>query len=293
MAWWGRQIRARRNRNLARERSACAWWSAPGGAGRIPDFLIDRFEVTNRAFKQFVDAGGYRDRAHWEHPLVKDGRTLTWEEAVAEFRDGDRPAGAIDVGLGHLPGRPGRVAGGRIQLNEAAACAKFAVDRFQLSTIGELAAGPVDALADPELEQLRREEPGAGWRVPRSRAYGTYDMAGNVKEWCTNEAGDRRRYILGGGWNEPNYQFRQADARLPFDRSANNGIRLIKLADQAEVSGWRYAPEPRLTRDYNREKPVTDEVFAAYRGLFSYDKTDLAAKVESSEDTRVSGGSNA
>ncbi len=42
---------------------------------------------------------------------------------------------------------------------------------------------------------------------------------------------------------------------------------------------------PRLTRDYNQEKPVTDEVFAAYRGLFSYDKTDLAAKVESSEES--------
>ena len=46
-----------------------------------------------------------------------------------------------------------------------------------------------------------------------------------------------------------------------------------------------YAPEPRLTRDYNQEKPVTDEVFAAYRPLFSYDKTDLAAKVDSSEES--------
>ena len=53
----------------------------PGGAGRIPDFVIDRFEVTNKAFKQFVDAGGYRNRAHWEHPFVKDGRTLAWEDS--------------------------------------------------------------------------------------------------------------------------------------------------------------------------------------------------------------------
>ena len=56
-----------------------------------------------------------------------------------------------------------------------------------------------------------------------------------------NEVGDRR-YILGGGWNEPNYQYRQADARLPFDRSANNGMRLITLADPAAV------PQRRSTR---------------------------------------------
>ena len=80
---------------------------------------------------------------------------------------------------------------------------------------------------------------------------------------------------------------------MPFDRSANNGMRLISLADPAAVPTAAYAPEPQLTRDYNKEKPVTDEVFAAYRGLFSYDKTDLAAKVESTARSPISGASNA
>ena len=35
---------------------------------------MDRFEVTNREFKAFVDSGGYRRRELWEHPFIKDGR---------------------------------------------------------------------------------------------------------------------------------------------------------------------------------------------------------------------------
>ncbi len=48
-------------------------------------------------------------------------------------------------------------------------------------------------------------------------SYGTYDMAGNIKEWCWNSTGDRR-YILGGAWNEPVYMYEKMDARDPFDR---------------------------------------------------------------------------
>ncbi len=55
--------------------------------------------------------------------------------------------------------------------------------------------------------------------------FGTYDMAGNVKEWCSTATGGRR-FLLGGAWNEPRYMFADYDARLPFDRSHGNGFRL-------------------------------------------------------------------
>jgi dienelactone hydrolase len=114
--------------------------------------------------------------------------------------------------------------------------------------------------------------------------YGTYDMAGNVKEWCWNPVGDRR-YILGGAWNEPSYQYQFADARLPFDRSSNNGIRTIKLADISPLPDLALRPIERLERDYGREKPVSDDLFRAYGSLYSYDRTDLRSSVESVDDS--------
>jgi formylglycine-generating enzyme required for sulfatase activity len=64
----------------------------------VGDFWIDRHEVTNREFKRFVDAGGYEKREYWKHPFVRDGRELSWAQALEGFRDTtagpDRRAGS-------------------------------------------------------------------------------------------------------------------------------------------------------------------------------------------------------
>ena len=57
--------------------------------------------------------------------------------------------------------------------------------------------------------------------------FGTYDMAGNIKEWCWNQTGSSR-YAMGGAWNETTDTFSLTDARPPFDRSADLGFRCVK-----------------------------------------------------------------
>jgi formylglycine-generating enzyme required for sulfatase activity len=59
----------------------------------LQGFWLDKYEVTNRQFKQFVDAGGYQKREYWNQPFVENGKTLTWKEAMVRFRDASRRPG--------------------------------------------------------------------------------------------------------------------------------------------------------------------------------------------------------
>jgi dienelactone hydrolase len=109
-------------------------------------------------------------------------------------------------------------------------------------------------------------------------------MAGNVKEWISNEAIPGTRFILGGAWNEPTYMFNNADARSPFERYSNVGFRCAKYIS-ADGTSKAADPVTFLARDYGREKSVSEKVFQVYKSLYSYDKTPLHASVESTRQT--------
>ena len=250
--------------------------SVPGGAstaGRLGDFFIDRYEVTNAAFKAFVDAGGYRNASYWTEPFVKDGRKLSFAEAMAEFRDTTGRPGPSTWELGSHPDGQAEFPVGGISWYEAAAYANF--KGRSLPTVYHWRLAALQSIHSQILEasNFSGKSPAKVGAYPGLGAYGTYDMAGNMKEWCQNAVEDKR-YILGGAWNEPNYQYRGSDARGPFDRSSNNGVRLMSAT--TDVPAAALAEVPRLYRDYGREKPVNDDVFAAFARLYAYDTGDLA-----------------
>ncbi len=112
----------------------------------------------------------------------------------------------------------------------------------------------------------------------RVSGFGTSDMAGNVKEWCTNASRTGKRFLLGGGFGEPTYMFIDQDAQSPWDRRPNFGFRCVKLASPPAAETTARIEED--FRDFSKEKPVSDELFRAYVGSYAYDKTALNAKVE-------------
>ncbi len=96
------------------------------GVGDFPDFLVDKYEVTNRRFKEFVDAGGYRSPRYWKNEFIRDGRALAWEDAMAHFRDSTgRPGPATWVAGDYPEGRDDYPVSG-VSWYEAAAYAEFA-----------------------------------------------------------------------------------------------------------------------------------------------------------------------
>jgi dienelactone hydrolase len=75
--------------------------------------------------------------------------------------------------------------------------------------------------------------------------------------------------------------FVDPDAQSPFLRTANIGFRCVKYIELESVPKAALHPMPSARRDLTKEKPVSDQVFQAYRRMYSYDKTPLNASVES------------
>ena len=252
---------------------------------KLKPYAMDRFEVTNREYKKFVDAGGYRSKVYWTEAVTDGARTLSFDQAIARFVDKTGRPGPSTWEGGDFPSGQGDYPVGGVSWYEAAAYAKFAGKSLPTIYHWAYAAtvnysrfvvpyGNFGGKGPLPVGTLRGVTPG-----------GLSDMAGNVREWQVNDAGSGERYILGGGWSDQPYGFTDAYAQLPMDRQEINGIRLA-LFDSTDPNLARArAPVPRSFTDYSKVTPVSDAVFAGYRRQFDYDALPLDAKVEVRDTT--------
>ena len=251
----------------------------------LDDFFLDKYEVTNIQFKEFIENGGYRKQEYWKQEFNKDGHVLSWEEALAEFRDATGRPGPSTWELGDYPeGEDDHPVNG-ISWYEAAAYAEFKGKTLPTIFHWILGAGSNLPLYIIPLSNFSGIGPARVGSFHGMGPYGTHNMAGNVREWCWNES-EGRRYIAGGTWEGPSYMYFIPDLKSPFDRSPLNGFRCMRYESVGEVS--EEASQPIFLtpfRDYSQEKPVSDEIFQAYKSLYSYDKTELNPVIESTDET--------
>ena len=246
----------------------------------MDDFFIDKYEVTNEQFKEFIDAGGFQDRQYWIHEFSADGQVLSWDEAMAQFVGVTGRPGPSTWELGDYPDGEQDYPVTGISWYEAAAYAEFTGKSLPTITHWIRAATTFSASYLTPLSNLQGTGPARVGSRQAISMFGTHDMAGNVREWCWNLSEADRRYILGGAWSDPAYVFTYANVQSPFDRSPTNGFRLIQHVGASETPEAATRPVPLLTRDYTQEQPVADDVFQVYQDQFSYDQTDLDAVVE-------------
>jgi formylglycine-generating enzyme required for sulfatase activity len=120
-------------RLVPRDKAQAGMVHVPGGpfhfhgapAVELPEFWLDRYEVTNKQFEAFAKGGGYERRELWKQPFVRHGKTLSLDEAKALFLDRTGRPGPSTWELGSFPEGQAEFPVSGLSWYEAAAYAAF------------------------------------------------------------------------------------------------------------------------------------------------------------------------
>jgi hypothetical protein len=269
--------------------------------GKLDDFFIDMYEITNKQFKEFINAGGYRDRKFWKERFFQGGEELTWEEAIKEFVDQSGLSGPSTwQGGDYLQGEGDHPVSG-VSWYEAAAYAAFAGKSLPTGYHWGVARGEYTPMVlIPQLGGFALLAPFSNFlgkgavpvgSLPGLTPYGAFDMAGNVREWCSNETA-QGRLIRGGAYRDNTYMFASWSQAPAMDRSSKNGFRCAIYPEPEKIPEEAFQAAMILgnpiiggAEEITKQKPVDDSIFQIYKEQFSYDKTDLKARVESRKES--------
>ncbi len=266
---------------------------------QLQDYFIDKYEVTNREYKEFITAGGYFNPQYWKHSLRKGGRAVAFAEAVKELKDrtglpGPRawlnqtfPEGKADHPVTD------------ITWHEAAAYAVFRGKQLPTIFQWEKAArnGLVIYYSGYALPWGGVEYGGhvtghanfssSGTAPVNSfpfgmSPFGCFNMAGNVSEWCFNEVTEGFT-VAGGSWKDAYYLFTDIGAFPASHSSDQLGFRCVRNAPGAQVDqGAMYID---TTKQIPLYRSTTEASFQALLSHFRYDQTPLEAQIIETRDT--------
>ena len=253
----------------------------------IPEFFIDRTEVTNEAYQGFVAAGGYDDAQWWTEVFDDEGRTLPRAEALARFSDATGRRGPSTWVLGEPPEGLSDLPVGGVSWFEAAAYCAWRGARLPTLYHWARAALPSSDAWIPFMPVLaaRSNLDGTEGLAPVASLdaigiSGAHDLLGNVREW-TSTAGGSGRYLLGGAWSDPRYVVADASAPSPWRRREGDGFRCARYPEGEAPESLR-EPLNFPVQDFTGGAGTSDEAFEAGRRFYVYD-TDLplAVRVDS------------
>lgn len=256
------------------------------GGKNVSDFLMDIHEVTNKDYKKFVDAGGYREKKYWDYPFVSENKELAWEQAINLFIDKTEKPGPATWEAGTYPdGKDNHPVTG-ISWYEAMAYAKFAGKKLPTVYHWSMVADAFNTWGIIPKSNFN----GTGTVLVGSMEgisnWGVYDIAGNAREWCSNESDKKgQRFILGGGWNDATYAYNDGYIQSEMDRSVTNGFRCMKELPGDSTMKSLSGKVEFAFRDYAVERPVNDETFNIFLRQYEYDHSPLRPEVKMVADS--------
>lgn len=240
----------------------------------VPSFFIDRYAVSNRDYKTFVDEGGYENADHWSDLRFEDGdATLTWDEALDRMRDSTDRHGPANWSLGEYADGEEDYPVTGISWFEAMAYARYrdkslpTVFHWLRAAFSRSERGQPLTPAITAHSNFGNAGLVANGSLNSMGPYGMFDLAGNAREWILNGAADGERWILGGAWSEESYAYNNHCYLDPWDRSDVNGFRCLK--NESPYPEALDAPYRNPLRDYTDLEPASPEVLATYRAQLS------------------------
>lgn len=245
----------------------------------LKPYWIDKFEVTNAEYQNFINAGGYKNKIYWDKIIGEGGESISWEDAMGIFVDQSGLNGPSTWLNGTHQANQENYPVLGVSWYEARAYAKWAGKT--LPTIYHWYKAAM-YWGESTVISPRSNFSGVPSEVGEYdvlSSYGCYDMAGNAREWGSNPNINGNRSIMGGGYDDETYFFTDNFSQHPINRYKTNGFRCVILSENEPNLASADTIIQSFTRDFYSHKPISDEVFKIYNGMFKYDKAPLNTSV--------------
>ncbi len=264
---------------------------------KLNDYFIDKYEVSNAEFKEFITAGGYWKKEFWTVPITKDGKQIPLDKALQLFKDKTGLSAPRSWINQNFPDGKGDFPVTDITWYEAAAYAAFRGK--SLPTVFQWEKAARDGTFDPRFNAMpwgfirqgettdnRANFRGSGTFPVMSNEFGmspfgAFNMAGNVSEWNLNQSPEG--FITSGGaWNDLAYSFGDYGVYPGFYAENRIGFRCVLNSNETPGDQGTQMLPPAETPEY---KPSSDNEFKIWLTHYEYDKKPLNAKVIETTET--------